>query len=208
MDIKRIDSYKDRRFSHAALMQHGCFTVDGSPYEVEIISNREAIVRGSDPNLFLKIILEFLFYAPHITRFYDENGDILQECAPKKIFKVDLAQIQPSQFYVDREKLLAIRSFIQKPEDVVVQILPYKERYISLDGHTRLYHAVMMGWDTIYGVAEQSDPWIYKFVEEATNRKIYTPMDMELVSHEEYERKWNRFCDTLFAGSDFDEGKN
>ena len=39
----------------------------------------------------------------------------------------------------------------------------------------------------------------YKFVDEAQKRGIYTPKEMTLVSHDEYEIKWNRFCDDFFA---------
>ena len=45
MEIRRIDAYQDSRFSQKVLYQHGCFLVDESPYEVEIISNREPLLR-------------------------------------------------------------------------------------------------------------------------------------------------------------------
>lgn len=106
-----------------------------------------------------------------------------------------LEQIQPSQFYVDEDKIRAVSSFIEKPEDIIIQVLPHQERYISLDGHTRLYYAVMKGWKYVRAVAEASDEWVYRFVEEAKKREIYTPYDLILVNHEEYEEKWNRFCD-------------
>ena len=204
--IKRIDSYEDCRFSKVALKQHGCFLVDDVPYEIEIISNSEGIVRGTDSSIFSKVIDEFRFYAPHIYRFYNQNREVIKEFEPKHIFKVDLAQIQPSQFYVDKDKISAISSFIHKTEDVIIQVLPYKDRYISLDGHTRLYYAVIKGWNSVYAVEEKSDEWVYTFVREAMNRKIYTPMDMAMISHREYEEEWNGFCDKLF--SEVDGGSN
>ena len=200
--VKRIDSYEDNRFSKAALIQHGCFLIDEVPYEIEIISDSEGIVRGADNSLFAKLIDEFRFYAPHIYRFYNQNRELIKVFEPKRIFRVDLAQIQPSQFFVDKDKILSVRHFIHKPEDVIIQVLPDQERYISLDGHTRLYYAVMKGWNSVYAVEEKSDEWIYTFVREAMNRKIYTPMDMTMISHREYEEKWNGFCDALFAGID------
>ena len=42
MEIQRIDTYADSRFSECALFQHGCFLVEGKPYEIEIISDFEA----------------------------------------------------------------------------------------------------------------------------------------------------------------------
>ena len=93
----------------------------------------------------------------------------------------------------------AISSFIHKPQDIIIQVFPDKERYISLDGHTRLYYAFLKGWDCVRAIVETSDAWIYKFVDEAQKRGIYTPKEMTLVSHDEYEIKWNRFCDDFFA---------
>lgn len=53
VDITRINSYDDDRFSATVLMQHGAFLVDGkSPYEVEIIGANEAVVRGERPELY------------------------------------------------------------------------------------------------------------------------------------------------------------
>ena len=44
MEIQRINSYVDKRFSEKVLLQHGCFLADDIPYEVEIISDHEASV--------------------------------------------------------------------------------------------------------------------------------------------------------------------
>ena len=109
-------------------------------------------------------------------------------------------QIQPSQFFVDEDKIAAISSFIQKPQDIIVQVLPHEGRCISLDGHTRLYYAVLKGWECVRAVVESSDDWVYRFVAEAQKRGICTPKEMTLVSHTEYEEKWNRFCDDFLAG--------
>ena len=198
LQINRIDSFFDARFSRTALLQHGCFLVDDVPYEVEIVSDTDAIVRGTDCRIYEAIIDEFRFYAPHITRFFTSDRNLIREFTPKEVLQLRLEQIQPSQFYVDREKLTAVSSFIEKPEDIVIQVLPHAERYISLDGHTRLYYAVIKGWNHVYAVAEPSDEWVHTFVEEAVRRNIRTPMDMELVTHQEYEVKWNQFCDSVF----------
>lgn len=199
MEIKRINSYDDNRFSQTVLHQHGCFLVDGKPYEVEIISDYEAIISGVDQAMYAEIIEEFRFFTPHITRFYDRDGQIVNEYPPAQLLTLRLDQIQPSQFFVDEDKIAAISSFVHKPQDIIIQVLPNEERFISLDGHTRLYYAVMKGWERVRAVVESSDDWVYKFVIEAQKRGIYTPEEMTLVSHDEYEEKWNRFCDDFFA---------
>ena len=150
MEIQRIDTYADSRFSECALFQHGCFLVEGKPYEIEIISDFEAVVRGEEKEVYLKIIEEFRFYAPHITKFYNSRGNII------------------------------------------------KGRYISLDGHTRLYYAVLNEWKAVRAVVESSDVYIFDFVKEAQKREIYTPQDIKMVSHSEYEKKWYQFCDEYF----------
>lgn len=198
MEIKRINTYDDNRFSQIVLYQHGCFLVDGKPYEVEIISDYEAIISGVDQAVYAEIIEEFRFYTPHITRFYDRDGQIVKEYPCTQLLTLRLDHIQPSQFFVDEDKIAAISSFIHKPQDIIIQVLPNEDRFISLDGHTRLYYAVMKGWECVRAVAESSGDWVYKFVTEAQKRGIYTPKEMTLVSHDEYEEKWNRFCDQFF----------
>ena len=121
------------------------------------------------------------------------------EFPPAQIFTVMLDEIQPSQFYVDEEKIAAVSSFIEKPDDIIIQVLPpYGGRYISLDGHTRLYYAVMKGWKSVRAVIGTPGGWDEGFVAEAKKRNIHTPRDLMLVSHSEYEEKWNRFCDQFF----------
>ena len=56
MEIKRINTYRDPRFSQTVLNQHGCFLADGEPYEVEIISHYEAIIRGREEAVYPEII--------------------------------------------------------------------------------------------------------------------------------------------------------
>lgn len=198
MDIKRIDTYEDTRFSKEVLLQHGAFLVDGLPYEVEIISESEAVVRGEDSACFPEVIEEFRFYTPHIYRFYDAGHTVIKEFSAVTLLEIPLEHIQPSQFYVDKDKITAIRSFIRRPEDIIIQVMPYEDRYVSLDGHTRLYYAVMNGWKSVRAVADTSDDWVFRFIAEARQRNIFQPKDMLPVSHEEYEEKWNRFCDELF----------
>lgn len=200
MEIKRIDTYCDGRFSQTVLNQHGCFLVNGKdPYEVEIISPFEAVVRGADTSLFSEIIDEFRFYTPHITSFYDEQGRIVNKFEPMPVFSVPIEDIQPSQFFVDEDKVAAIRHFIKKWDDIIIQVIPYGNRYISLDGHTHLYYAVQMGFGTVKAVIASSDEWIYAFADEAVKRNVRSPKDLILLSHEAYEVKWNQFCDAFFA---------
>lgn len=202
MEIKRIDTYDDARFSKSVLLQHGCFLVDEVPYEVEIISESEAVIRGAEQTLFPMVIDEFRFYTPHIVIFYDNDRNVIKDFPNIELLKISLDQIQPSQFYVDRDKIAAISNYIHEADDIVIQVMSHQNGFISLDGHTRLYYAAMKGWRYVRAVEETSDDWVYRFVAEAQKRNIYTPKDMMLISHEEYEEKWNHFCDEIFADAE------
>lgn len=204
MNIERINTYDDQRFSQRVRNQHGCFLVDGIPYEVEIISESEAVVRGEKAETYVELIEEFRFYTPHITRFYDSQRNVICEYPKAEIIDLALSQIQPSQFYVDTDKINAVSTFIHAPGDIIIPVMQHGDWYISLDGHTRLYYAVMQGWEHVRAVVDAADDWVYRFVEEAQKREVFTPNDIELVSHEEYEDKWNRFCDNFFADTQND----
>ncbi|MCQ2456860.1 MAG: hypothetical protein MJ096_05845 [Clostridia bacterium] len=199
MNIERINTYDDQHFSQRVRNQHGCFLVDGSPYEVEIISEFEAVVRGERTEAFAELIEEYRFYTPHITRFCDSQGVLICEYPEAEIIELELSQIQPSQFFVDTDKINAVSTFIHASEDIIIPVMRHEGRYVSLDGHTRLHYAVMQGWNHVRAVMDTSDDWVYRFVTEAQKRGVFTPNDMKPVSHEEYEEKWNRFCDSIFA---------
>ena len=123
----------------------------------------------------------------------------MKEYPSVQLLTLRLDQIQPSQFYVDEDKIVAVSSFIHNENDIIIQVLPFEGRYISLDGHTRLYYAVMKGWTSVRAVCDTSGDYIYDFVKEAQRRNIHSPKDMKLLTHREYEEKWNRFCDAYFA---------
>lgn len=198
IQIRRLDSYDDERFSTQVLCQHGAFVVNNSlVYEVEIISSNEAIIRG-DERFYREVIGEFRFFSEHITKFYDKEGNIVIEFKDVPTIDVPIERIQPSQFYVDSIKKKAVENFINTEGDVIIPLVEYGDRYISMDGHTRLSVAIDKGFKSVKGIIVQGDEWLYKFVEEAIVRNVKTPYDLEVLSHEEYDIKWNRFCDEFF----------
>lgn len=201
MKIERINSYNDPRFPEKLLLQHGCFLADGEPCAFDILSDHEAVVHYQGTGEFAELVDEFRFFARHITTFYNEAHEIVVKFPDEEIFSVAIQDIQPSQFYVDWDKIEAVRQFISTGSDIIVPVLRCGERYVALDGHTRLYWACMNGWETVRAVEDESGAYIWDFVQEAQKRKIFTPRDMELIAHSAYEEKWNQFCDQYFARS-------
>jgi len=198
MNITRINTYDDHRFSQEALNQHGCYLADGDvPIEIKIISQSEAIIIG-DEAYFDEVIDEFRFNSEHITKFYDESGKIVKQFKDVELFKLDIDKIQPIQFFVDRDKLEAVKSFVGVEEDVIIPVAMHDGAYASLDGHTRLYLAYTLGFKQVYAYfSEDFDGFDY-FFDEARKRNIYSAKDLILLEHEEYVDKWDKFCDEYY----------
>lgn len=204
MNFRRVNAYDDPRFDQEVLCQHGAFLADERWLcEIRIVSADSAVVRVPEgfPVCELEgLIAEFRFYAEHITRFFDENGGCIAELPQVRCFSVPLADIQPSQFYVDADKLAAVRSFIRGGEDAVVPLSRGRNgRWIALDGHTRMFCALQMGADTVRGFEAKAGDCIEGFVQEAQRRGVRSPQDLRLLPHAEYKDKWDGFCESFFA---------
>lgn len=198
MSITRINTYDDHRFSGEALNQHGCYIVNGDvPIEIKIISQSEAIIKG-DKTYFDEVIDEFRFNAEHITKFYDESGKIVKNFKDIELFKLDLDKIQPIQFFVDRDKLEAVKTFVNGEKDIIIPVAMHDGTYASLDGHTRLYLAYILGFKHVYAYQSETFDVFDYFFDEARKRHIYTAKDLVLLEHEDYIEKWDKFCDEYY----------
>ena len=202
MKIERINTYTDQRFSREVLFEHGAFLIDDCrPCSFKIRDYCSAVVLFDDYSNIEPIIEEFRFYAEHITVFYDQLGNKIAEYPPIPLKTVPLEEIQPSQFYVDTDKVQAVSTFIFNEHDIILPVTYDKRlgRYISLDGHTRMYYAYSQGWKTINVFESQTDSYIFSFVDEARNRGVFSAKDLIRLPHEEYVQKWDKFCDEFFT---------
>lgn len=205
ISIKRVNSYCDSRFSQTVLNQHGAFIVnDEFLYEIEILNESSACIRGSNARFYEDVIKEFRFYAEHISTFFDQAGIKILEFDPVNVFKLAINQIQPTQFYIDHDKLAAVKSFVKTQRDVIIPVAPFENRFISLDGHTRLSAAAALGFKYVYGFVTESDDYIFDFVKEALSRHVKNVADIAVLSHAEYEEKWFGFCDEYWDKKDED----
>lgn len=199
MSIIRINTYDDQRFSQEALNQHGCYIADGDvPVEIIIISQSEALIKG-DKAYFDEVIEEFRFNAEHITKFYNESGKLIKQFKDVGLFKLDLANIQPIQFFIDRDKLEAVKSFVNSEEDVIIPVVKREGTYVSLDGHTRLYLADSLGFKQVYAYLSEAFYGFDYFLGEARNRNIHTIKDLVLLEHEDYMVQWDKFCEAYYT---------
>ncbi len=201
--ITRVNVYSDSRFNKKVLNQHGAFTVnDKYLYEVEIFNENSARISGSKKKYYKDLIKEFRFFAEHITNFFDASGKKILEYKPINIFKVDIDKIQPSQFYVSNDKKQAIKSFVETEKDIIIPLTPLKDKYISLDGHTRLLVAIDLGFEYVYGFVTETSEHIFDFVTEAKAKNINNVRDIEVLDHKDYIEKWIGYCDEYWSKID------
>ncbi|MBF1294967.1 MAG: hypothetical protein HXM96_02540 [Parvimonas sp.] len=198
MEIKRVTEYNNPLFSQIVLNQRGAFLIDEEPYEIEIISSDSAFVKGKNRKNFKKLIEYFRYYSPHINNFFDENNKKIISFEKKPVLTLEVDKIQPSQFYIDEDKVNALENFIKNSKDIVIQVVKSDEGYICVDGHTRLFIAFLKNFKTVHAIETEFDDDTNYFVSKAKKRNIFTIKDLKLVSHSDYKKLWNDFCDSYF----------
>ena len=198
MEIKRVTDYNNPIFSQIVLNQRGAFLIDEEPYEIEIISSDSAFVKGKNREFFKKLIEYFRYYSPHINNFFDENNKKIISFEKKRVLTLEVDKIQPSQFYIDEDKLNALKSFIKNSKDIVIQVVKSDEGYICVDGHTRLFIAFLNNFKTVHAIETEFDDDTNYFVSQAKKRNIFTIKDLKLVSHNDYKNLWIDFCNSYF----------
>lgn len=198
MEIKRVTEYNNPSFSQIILNQRGAFLIDEEPYEIEIISSDSALVRGKNRENFKKLIEYFRYYSPHILNFFDENDKKIISFEKKRVLNLEVDKIQPSQFYIDEDKVNALKSFIKNSNDIIIQVIQSDEGYICVDGHTRLFIAFLKNFKTVHAIETEFDDDTNYFVSQAKKRNIFTIKDLKLVSHNDYKNLWIDFCNSYF----------
>ena len=204
MQIKRIEGYSNHTFKRDILRQRGAFMVEGRyPCSFKIISPNSATVSYHDMSALPELIKKFRYYAEHITDFYDENMHLLYSLPPVSKRKTDILSLAPTQFFIDWEKLDAVKSFVSSSEDVIIPVAHWGDRLIILDGHTRLYAAHGLGIKEAYifessDAADQSYLAIaHRFASLADERGINSIADMKVISHSDYVLRWHSFCKSV-----------
>ena len=198
MEIKRVTDYNNPIFSQIVLNQRGAFLIDEEPYEIEIISSDSALVRGKNRENFKKLIEYFRYYSPHILNYFDENDKKIISFEKKPVLTLEVDKIQPSQFYIDEDKVNALKDFIKNSKDIVIQVVKSNDGYICVDGHTRLFIAFLKNFKTVLAIETEFEDDTNYFVSQAKKRNIFTIKDLKLVSHSDYKKLWIDFCNSYF----------
>lgn len=172
-------------------------------YDFEIMNHNEAILHTQAESCPKEVIEEFLFYSGFISQIKTVNGEVIYHQPQKNVMKQSLDWIQPSQLYVNEEKLKRLLTWINDPRDIIVPVIKLNGKYVSMDGHTRLKVAELLGFQEIYIYLDDPEVYIEDFVRFCQNEQKYSIYDLQIISDEEYQIKWCSFCEVYFKDQNF-----
>lgn len=119
--------------------------------------------------------------------------------------QIQIADIQPSQFYLSEEKIIRITSWFCPSDLSNFEPVPIKElngRLIFTDGHTRAFVAHRAGLTKIPLVWDEDvldDELYHLCVSACRSRGITRIADLKnrVLPKSEYLLRWNGWCDVL-----------
>ena len=167
-------------------------------YDFEIINHHQAILHTEAMSCPELVIDEFLFYSGFISHIETVNGRIVYHQPKKKIISLEISKIQPSQLYINEKKLDRLLTWIKSPEEIIIPVIRRGTQWVSIDGHTRLKAAQLLGFKQIYVYVDEFEPYIDDFIQFCQQDKKFTIYDLPVISNEDYQIQWCLFCDQYF----------
>ncbi|MGL4337976.1 MAG: hypothetical protein ACRCST_13865 [Turicibacter sp.] len=184
----------------------------------EIISF-DLLKKGSSIELLNKFFEEIVYWNPYIKEVsYQNNLQIPKNQLKQSGFlrgedtwiktnenrvsvkKLNINDIHIEQLTVDQEKLNDVNSWIQKPEDIIITCVYFKNKPLCIDGYSRLVAAYQKGYEFVYGYFEEADENSMKFYETCLSwckeQQITTVHDLthHIVKPEEHQKLWIDRC--------------
>lgn len=106
-------------------------------FEFEINKNQAKIVFADKLSIINDIIDEFRKYDQYVNIFYTEDRSFYKAFDEKFTFKLPIEIIQPTKFFVNKDRLDAISKYLEDI-DVYVPVQIINDEYVLVDGHARL----------------------------------------------------------------------
>jgi hypothetical protein len=145
-----------------------------------------------------EFIAEFSYWNPFIkTVYYKDN--VFNMCDTVNIFKLPILDIQVEQLTVSKSKLNNALSWIKSKHDVIICVIKIDDKYVCIDGYSRLVAAYLKGYSYVYCYLEKDeyDEEDYKeYLRWCKDENVYTVKDLvnRIVSDEEHQRLWIDRC--------------
>lgn len=106
-------------------------------FEFEVNKNQAKIIIADKMSIILDVINEFRKNDSFINIFYNEDRTFYKAFDEKFTFKLPINIIQPSKFFVNKERLNAISSYLMDKE-IYLPVTIINDEYVLVDGHARL----------------------------------------------------------------------
>jgi hypothetical protein len=122
-----------------------------------------------------------------------------------KKFMMKLNEIQPSQLYINSEKLSIVMKTFDSNKPELMEPIPIKElgnKIVFVDGHTRAFATFLHNFSEVpvYWEDEELDWDAYEIcVEWCRKEQIHTIADLKnrVVSQKDYEILWYKRCEKM-----------
>ena len=139
--------------------------------------------------------------------YFREYTALMEFVRLRDIHRLELRDLQPSQFYLSEKKLENVRSWFDPDKMSRFDAIPVKildGLPVMTDGHTRAVAAVLAGLERVPLVWDEDDlDWdMYRrCVEECTKRNVFSPQDLvqRILPEAAYEAEWDQWCDVMQA---------
>lgn len=116
----------------------------------------------------------------------------------KPIHKVKLIDILPEQLTVDETKIKSVRSWVKKPEDIMICGMRYNDQWLCLDGYSRLMVALEKNFEYVYlyDEAPEDDSFYQVCRRWCISKGVISLKDLKdkIVSPEEHQSQWIDRC--------------
>ena len=152
----------------------------------------EAIIKFSDLDYIEVAVKAFRKYNKYIYKFSTNDKSFYEELDRVFTFKLPIKCIQPSEFFIDKERLEVIENNLDD-DNIYIPVAIINDEYVALDGHTRLY-AMNQNYSRLVNVYIDSySEDILDFIYIAKEHNITTIAQMPVLPHDEYEEVWGGF---------------
>lgn len=197
--MKIIRDRENDNYSIKNKILGNCITViaDKEYYYEFNIKDNESLIKTNDLKYIEEAIDEFRKYNLNIIKFYTNDNTFYKEFDYVYTFKLPIKILQPSQFFIDKDKLKNIEENLNY-EEISIPVCIINDEYVILDGHTRLYALYENDYKMVNVYIDNQYPHIDDFVYMAKENNIFSIKNLQKLSHDEYDKYWNKFCDDYF----------
>lgn len=153
-------------------------------YEFEVQEDK-ALVKYNSILHIKDAINEFRKTNMQVSIFYNQDRSFYMAFDKVQTFKLPISILQPSKFFIDKNKLEAIEKHLAN-ERIYVPVEILDDEYVLLDGHARCRYLLLNDVKMIDVYIGKMTEEIKEYVYIAKENNLFKIKDMEILSHEDY----------------------